>query len=224
MKVYSTGIPLHTGKTRTWNKAGVYLAKMAELGPSVWSHEGIKILGTPVGNGEFIQRLCEERIAKEVLVASNPLGARSSKRLENSFPVCQPEVPPFLEDVTALRVSMVRETPRRWHDGTLLGDRDVCPFVRLRHDSFAFAFGSRCRETCSTVLQPTHEFEVQPGLFRKLILERLRLPLHVTDAQCECGSTLDRIGTSQSSVRTFWSFEDESVADGEDIGESMPRS
>ena len=31
-------------------------------------------------------------------------------------------------------------------------------------------------------------------------------------------------GTSQSSVRTFRSFEDESVADGKDIGESMPRS
>ena len=63
---------------------------------------------------------------------------------------------------------------------------------------------------------PTHhEFEVQPGLFRTLILERLRLPLHVTDAQRECGSTLDQMGT-------FRSFEDESVANGEDIGESMP--
>ena len=29
------GIQLHTGKTRTWNKAGVALRRMAELGPSV---------------------------------------------------------------------------------------------------------------------------------------------------------------------------------------------
>ena len=42
------GIQLHTGKTCTWNKAGVCPASMAELGLSVWSHEGIKIPGTPV--------------------------------------------------------------------------------------------------------------------------------------------------------------------------------
>ena len=59
------GIQLHTRKTRPWNKAGVCPARMAELGLSVWSHEGIKILGTPVGSAEFVQRLCEERIAKE---------------------------------------------------------------------------------------------------------------------------------------------------------------
>ena len=36
---------------------------MAELGNAVWSHEGI--IGTPVGSAEFVQRLSEERIAKE---------------------------------------------------------------------------------------------------------------------------------------------------------------
>ena len=59
------GIQLHTGQTRTWNTAGVCPESMAELGPALWSHEGIKILGTPVGSAEFVQRLSEERIAKE---------------------------------------------------------------------------------------------------------------------------------------------------------------
>ena len=35
------------------------------------------------------------------------------------------------------------------------------------------------------------EFKVEPHLFRTLVLERLRLPLPVTEAFCECGSPLD---------------------------------
>ena len=35
------------------------------------------------------------------------------------------------------------------------------------------------------------EFKVEPYLFRTLVLERLRLPLPVTEAFCECGSPLD---------------------------------
>ena len=38
------------------------------------------------------------------------------------------------------------------------------------------------------------EFQIQPSLFRTLILERLRLPLQVTEAHCECGARLDRCG------------------------------
>ena len=38
------------------------------------------------------------------------------------------------------------------------------------------------------------EFEVEPHLFRNLVLERLRLPLDVTDAVCECGCRLDTEG------------------------------
>ena len=59
------GIQLHTGKTRTWNRAGVPPPRMEELGPDVWSGSGIKILGTPVGDDEFVRRLSEERISKE---------------------------------------------------------------------------------------------------------------------------------------------------------------
>ena len=38
------------------------------------------------------------------------------------------------------------------------------------------------------------EFQIQPETFRALTLERLRLPLHVTDAQCECGAPVDHLG------------------------------
>ena len=38
------------------------------------------------------------------------------------------------------------------------------------------------------------EFEVEPHLFRNLMLERLRLPLDVTDAVCEYGCRLDTEG------------------------------
>ena len=35
------------------------------------------------------------------------------------------------------------------------------------------------------------EFKVAPELFRTLLLERLRLPVQITDARCECGVALD---------------------------------
>ena len=38
------------------------------------------------------------------------------------------------------------------------------------------------------------EFQLQPSIFRTLLLERLRLPLHITEARCECGARLDRTG------------------------------
>ena len=47
---------------------------------------------------------------------------------------------------------------------------------------------------CSHVLLgcPTRpEFKIEPGMFRVLILERLRVPLPVTEAWCECGAPLD---------------------------------
>ena len=53
---------------------------------------------------------------------------------------------------------------------------------------------------------------------RTLILDEVMSPLHVTDVQCECGFYARPNGTSQSSVRTFRSVEDESVADGRGEG------
>ena len=38
------------------------------------------------------------------------------------------------------------------------------------------------------------EFQLQPELFRTLVLERLRLPLNITDETCACGAALDTMG------------------------------
>ena len=38
------------------------------------------------------------------------------------------------------------------------------------------------------------EYQVQPLLFRTLLLERMKLPLQITEARCECGSQLDKLG------------------------------
>ena len=38
------------------------------------------------------------------------------------------------------------------------------------------------------------EFRIEAELFRTIILERLRLPLQVSEARCECGAILDREG------------------------------
>ena len=38
------GIRLHTGKTRVWNRGGIVPARVEELGPDVWSGDGMKVL------------------------------------------------------------------------------------------------------------------------------------------------------------------------------------
>ena len=58
-------IRLHTGKTRTWNRAAEIPEGLAELGPEVWSSEGLKVLGSPVGTPEYIQEAAQERLAVE---------------------------------------------------------------------------------------------------------------------------------------------------------------
>ena len=50
---------------------------------------------------------------------------------------------------------------------------------------------------CSHLLHgcPTRpEYKIDPVLFRVLVLERLRVPLPVTEARCECGAALDSKG------------------------------
>ena len=42
------------------------------------------------------------------------------------------------------------------------------------------------------------EFQVQPLHFRTLVLERLRLPLLLTEARCECGGQNDIFGRHQT--------------------------
>ena len=69
VKLASAGIRLHTGKMRCWNRSGVPPPNMADLGPDVWSPQGVKILGTPVGSEQFIEEAVqrEERILWDVI-------------------------------------------------------------------------------------------------------------------------------------------------------------
>ena len=48
-----TGIRLHTGKTRVWNRGGIVPARVEELGPDVWSGDGMKVLGNASGYGSI---------------------------------------------------------------------------------------------------------------------------------------------------------------------------
>ena len=52
----------------------------------------------------------------------------------------------------------------------------------------------RCASLVLCGSPTSREFTVKPHLFRTIILERLRLPLFVTDAMCECSAVLDARG------------------------------
>ena len=53
------------GKPECGTKAGVQPPDLEELGPEVWSKEGVMILGTPVGSDRFVEVATEERISEE---------------------------------------------------------------------------------------------------------------------------------------------------------------
>ena len=59
------GIQLHTGKTRCWNQNGRCPPNMVDLGPEVWSPQGVKVLGTPIGSFEFIKEVSDRRLEEE---------------------------------------------------------------------------------------------------------------------------------------------------------------
>ena len=46
----------------------------------------------------------------------------------------------------------------------------------------------------SAVAATSPKFQIQPSLFPTIVLERLRLPMQITEAVCECGVGLDRCG------------------------------
>ena len=59
------GIRLHTGKARAWNRSGIRPPDLDELGEDVWDPEGIKIMGTPIGPEDFVQRALDRRLEDE---------------------------------------------------------------------------------------------------------------------------------------------------------------
>ena len=77
----------------------------------------------------------------------------------------------------------------------LQGDRDCCSVRRRGTGTLERGLvWSACR---------AFEFKVEPQLFRALVLERLRLPLDVTDASCECGSRLGLLGSKRLRSRAL---------------------
>ena len=58
-------IRLHTGKTRCWNWNNTCPPNMPELGREVWSPQGVKVLGTPVGTPEFVEDVTQRRLEEE---------------------------------------------------------------------------------------------------------------------------------------------------------------
>ena len=54
------GIRLYQGNTRVWNAIGQCPEDIADLGPEVWSMDGIKVLGTPLGSTEFVSSIMEK--------------------------------------------------------------------------------------------------------------------------------------------------------------------
>ena len=68
-------ISLHQGKTRIWNRGGIMpdrcnileqAARAVDPTPKVWrgSHEGIIVLGTPVGHQEFVKQELLKTVAE----------------------------------------------------------------------------------------------------------------------------------------------------------------
>ena len=328
------GIRLHDGKTRVWNRSGTCPEEMEALGPEVWSPEGVKILGTPVGSIDYVQRMMEQRIQEEqklwtaiswvpdlqcawqILVqcasprcyhslrtlppsqsaeyarqhdvgvmttmesllngltgdtnqndtareiASLPmrlggLGLRSATRSSpgaywaswgDALHMIQQRFPPVAEHVVASLSEHAAEDclrelqeaastldregfvsrpswpalqrgqrppaadssePGEWQHGwqyhatsssehffrevVVLAQSVAADQAHLR--SHSGPGSSDVLLGCPTSL----EFEVQPEVFRTLVLERLRLPLHITEAKCVCGVSLDKRGRHRAS-------------------------
>ncbi len=62
-----TGIELHSGKTRVWNKAGECPPQIDDLGGDerAWSPEDVVLLGVPVGTPAFVRAHAAERLDEE---------------------------------------------------------------------------------------------------------------------------------------------------------------
>ena len=67
------------------------------------------------------------------------------------------------------------------------------------------------------------EFRIEAGLFRTLILERLRLPLQVTEKVCECGIALDSTGRHRAACNRSGRLKTRALA-REDLGQGLPRT
>ena len=61
----NAGIQLHQGKTRVWNRSGTVPENVDSMGEEVWRTDGIKVLGTPLGNAQFVAEHTRKRLVEE---------------------------------------------------------------------------------------------------------------------------------------------------------------
>ena len=110
------GIQLHTGKTRVWNRAGTCSPGVEDLGQDVWSPDGIKFLGTPIGSPEFVHSFIERRLEDEGrLLGGSDVGPRSPKRVADSSAVCWATLPPPASHTAPESFHRICFPPRRRH-------------------------------------------------------------------------------------------------------------
>ena len=76
-------------------------------------------------------------------------------------------------------------------------------------------------EKCSTVLPPNWSSSCNLDFFRT---SQKRLPSHTTEARCECGARLDRVGCHRPACARSGRVKSPSDADRQDSGEFVPRS
>ena len=82
---------------------------MADLGPNVWSPQGVKILGTPVGSEQFIEEAVQRRLEEETdSVGRDTVSARHAVRLANPFAVCRAKVSALVANGSKQLFSHVR--------------------------------------------------------------------------------------------------------------------
>ena len=77
------GVRTHLGKLRLWSRAGGTCPPGFEgFGPDVWAggadsaHNGIKVLGTPLGRQEFVKAHADERLGDEKRFLDRVRGVR----------------------------------------------------------------------------------------------------------------------------------------------------
>ena len=105
------GIRLHHGKTRVWNAAGMIPDGIQDLGPEVWSPEGLMVLGTPLGSDAFASAKISERIAEESPVGHSSWNQRSKMCVADSAAERGPPVQLLYPDFDTVEKRRARHCP-----------------------------------------------------------------------------------------------------------------
>ena len=219
------GIQLHQGKTSVWNKAGIPPQNVEDLGPEVWQATerdhgaGNTHRVRTVHLGEIGRALGQRKGSLE----SDPHGARLAVRMADTAPERQPEGEPHNAHEAGiwntakvlLDVHPEGETPTVGNPpnedgraGAALGRavRTICILGvvggRTAHDQRTHSRSGRNAGVAFAQAPTTAECTIPPHLFRLLPLERLQLPVPVTEATCNgCHEPMDTLGRHRAACR-----------------------